>query len=116
MCRFAGALAVIGVLLCSSGAVAETTATDRRAIAALLLEVLHFRNPTTDVRIGGCRIVITTEYRRSGPKGPVIVSVIEIFTPSQELRINLSYRESEQAIWKPVIGKIRQSITVRRWP
>ena len=60
--------------------------------------------------------VLTTEYRRSGPQGPVIVSVIEIFTPSQELRINLSYRESEQAIWKPVIGKIRQSITVRRWP
>ena len=59
---------------------------------------------------------LITGYRRSGPKGPVIVSIIQVFTPSQDLRIILSYRESEQAIWKPVIGKIRQSITIRRWP
>jgi hypothetical protein len=59
---------------------------------------------------------LITEYRRSGPKGPVIVSIIQIFTPSQDLRINLSYREAEQAIWKPVIGKVYQSIVLRRFP
>lgn len=59
---------------------------------------------------------LVTEYRRSGPKGPVMVVTLQIFTPSQEISINLSYRESEQAIWRPVISKIRQSITVRRWP
>jgi len=59
---------------------------------------------------------LITVYRRSGPKGPVMVSIVQIFTPSQDLRINLSYRESEQAIWKPVIGKVYQSIIIRRWP
>ena len=67
------------------------------------------------VTISGYPTLIT-EYRRSGPKGPVIVSIVQIFTPSQDLRINLSYRESEQAIWKPVIGKIYQSIVIGRWP
>lgn len=57
---------------------------------------------------------IVTEYRRTGPKGPVFVQINQIFTPSQEVRISLSYRESEVALWKPVIGKIRQSIVIRR--
>lgn len=59
---------------------------------------------------------IVTEYRRTGPKGPVFVQINQIFTASQEIRINLSYRESEVALWKPVVGKIRHSIVVRRWP
>lgn len=59
---------------------------------------------------------IVTEFRRTGPKGPVFVQITQIFTPSQEIRINLSYRESEVALWKPVVGKIRQSVVVRRWP
>lgn len=59
---------------------------------------------------------IVTEYRRTGPKGPVFVQINQIFTASQEIRINLSYRESEVALWKPVVGKIRQSIVVTRWP
>lgn len=57
---------------------------------------------------------IVTEYRRSGPKGPVFVQTNLVFTPSQEVRINLSYREAEVALWKPVMGKIRKSIVVRR--
>jgi hypothetical protein len=56
---------------------------------------------------------IVTEYRRTGPKGSVFVHVNQIFTPSQEVRISLSYRESEVALWKPVIGKIQQSIVIR---
>ena len=57
---------------------------------------------------------IVTEYRRTGPKGPVFVQINQIFTSSQEIRINLSYRESEVALWKPVVGKIQQSIVIRR--
>jgi len=57
---------------------------------------------------------IVTEYRRTGPKGPVLVQINQIFTSSQEIRIILSYRESEVALWKPVVGKIRQSIVIRR--
>jgi len=67
----------------------------------------------------GCRVekisghpAIVTEYRRTGPKGPVLVQINQIFTSNQEIKINLSYRESEVALWKPVIGKIRQSIVV----
>lgn len=59
---------------------------------------------------------IVTEYRRTGPKGPVFVQINQVFTSSQEIRINLSYRESEMALWKPVVGKIRQSIVIRRSP
>ncbi len=57
---------------------------------------------------------LVTEYRRTGPKGPVHVQINQVFTRSQELRINLSYRESEAVLWKPVTAKIRASITVDR--
>ena len=59
---------------------------------------------------------LVTEYRRTGPKGPVFVQINLIVTGSQDIRINLSYRESEVVLWKPVIGKIRQSIIIRPWP
>ena len=49
-------------------------------------------------------------YRRSGLKGPVMVHLIQLFRISDLLRINLSYREDESALWKPVIGRIRQSV------
>jgi hypothetical protein len=59
---------------------------------------------------------IVTEYRRTGPKGPVFVQINQVFTSGQEIRINLFYRESEVALWKSVVGKIRQSIVIRRFP
>ncbi len=59
---------------------------------------------------------IVTEYRRTGPNGPVFVQINQIITSSQEIRIILSYREAEVALWKPVVGKIRKSIVIRRWP
>lgn len=59
---------------------------------------------------------IVTEYRRTGPKGPVFVQINQIFTTSQEIRINLSYRESEMALWKPVLGKIRRSLVIVNIP
>jgi hypothetical protein len=59
---------------------------------------------------------IVTEYRRTGPKGPVFVQINKIFTPEQEVGINLSYRESEVALWKPVVMKIQQSIVIRHQP
>lgn len=55
---------------------------------------------------------IVVSYRRTGPKGPVIVQTIKIYTTSQEIGINLSYRELETALWQPVILKIKHSITV----
>jgi hypothetical protein len=57
-----------------------------------------------------------TKYRRTGPKGPVSVQIIQVMTDHQEIRINLSYRDSERAIWMPVIEKMRRSIVITKWP
>jgi len=57
---------------------------------------------------------LITEYRRSGSKGPVLVSIVQVFTPNQDVRISFSYRESEQAIWKSIIEKIYKSIIIRQ--
>ena len=59
---------------------------------------------------------LVTEYRRTGPQGPVWVQLIQVFTERHEIGINLSYRESEAGLWKPVVAKIRQSIVVKPWP
>lgn len=77
-------------------------------------QLLQFYGVRKDSISGHPAIVI--EYRRSGPKGPVIVQINRVFTNSQEIGINLSYRESEAALWKPVVAKIRQSITLTKWP
>jgi len=77
-------------------------------------QLLQFYGVRKDSISGHPALVI--EYRRSGPKGPVIVQINRVFTDSQEVNINLSYRESEAALWKPVVTKIRQSITLTKWP
>jgi hypothetical protein len=53
-----------------------------------------------------------TEYRRTGPQGPVSVQLMQVFRPTDEITINLSYRESETVIWKTVIEKVRRSIVL----
>lgn len=73
--------------------------------------LIHFIGVRID-KISG-HPAIVTEYRRSGPKGPVFVQVNQVFTARQEIRINLSYREAEVALWKPVVAKIRNSIIVK---
>lgn len=105
---------------------ASITATDVRELQTEMRQNLQKLLPLQGgqlIEFFGSRIekisghpAIVTEYRRTGPKGPVFVQINQIFTSSQEIRINLSYRESEVALWKPVIDKIRQSIVVRRWP
>ena len=53
---------------------------------------------------------IVFSYRRSGPKGPVSVELIQVVRRRDYLRINLSYREDERALWMPVIMRIKNSI------
>jgi hypothetical protein len=77
-------------------------------------QLLQFYGVRKDIISGYPAIV--TEYRRSGPKGPVIVQINQVFTNSQEIKIILSYRESEAGLWKPVVGKIRKSLTLTKWP
>jgi hypothetical protein len=105
---------------------ASMTKADVRELQTVILQMLRKTLPTQGIQLiefFGSRIekisshpAIVTEYRRTGPKGPVFVQSNQIFTSNQEITINLSYRESEVALWKPVVGKIRQSIVVRRWP
>lgn len=57
---------------------------------------------------------LVTRYRRSGPKGPVIVEINQIFPGNMhDLRINLAYKESEKGLWFAVIKKIRASIKIK---
>jgi hypothetical protein len=53
---------------------------------------------------------IVFSYRRSGPKGPVSVELVQVVRRRDYLRINLSYREDERALWMPVIMRIKNSI------
>lgn len=62
--------------------------------------------------VSGCPALIT-DYRRTGVNGPVSGQVIQVMTEQQEVKIVLSYRDSEAAIWGPVIEKIRRSISVK---
>jgi hypothetical protein len=59
---------------------------------------------------------VTFEYRRTGPQGPVWVQLNQVFTGYQEVTINLSYREAEAALWRPVVAKIRNSIAIAPIP
>jgi hypothetical protein len=52
-------------------------------------------------------------YRRSGPNGPVYVQLIEVPRKADLLKINLSYRESGQVVWMPVIARIKQSFQAK---
>lgn len=56
---------------------------------------------------------LVTEYRRAGPKGDVFVQLNHIFTPQQDVQVRLSYRQAEQRLWMPVLGRIRHSLQVR---
>ena len=110
----------------SPSAFASITAADIRELQTEMRQNLQKLLPLQGnqlIEFFGSRIekisghpAIVTEYRRTGPKGPVFVQINQVFTSSQEIGINLSYRESEVALWKPVVGKIRQSIVIRRSP
>jgi hypothetical protein len=57
-------------------------------------------------------VTIVFRYRRSSPNGPVVVSLNRLFLGAKEISFNLSYREAEGALWKPIIEYITQSIKV----
>lgn len=82
-----------------------------KSLPLIGLRLLNFYGTHTD-RISGCPALVT-RYRRSGPKGPVIVEINQVITNKQQVKINLSYRESEKPLWFAVIGKIRSSIRIK---
>jgi hypothetical protein len=62
--------------------------------------------------IGGWPAIVFS-YRRSGPRGPVFVELIQVVRRLDSLQINLSYREHERVLWMPVVTRITQSIRAR---
>ncbi len=60
----------------------------------------------------GSHPALVIEYKRSGPQGPVIVQMTRLLLKNKEISLNLSYRESEAQLWKPVVRYIRQSLAV----
>lgn len=72
-----------------------------------LLQMIGVRK---DIIAGAPSIVF--EYRRTGVNGSVFVQINQVFARTQEIKINLAYRESEAALWKPLLLKIRESISL----
>lgn len=57
---------------------------------------------------------LVIRYKRSGREGPVFVSMTRLIVGKKEVSINLSYRESEQVLWRPIVEYIEKSYTVKR--
>lgn len=74
------------------------------------LEIEHYFG-TRREQISGYPALVT-DYRRNGPHGPVIVRLVQLYTPTQEVSVNLSYRESEKVLWMPVINKMYRSLDI----
>jgi len=55
---------------------------------------------------------LVIEYKRSGIRGPVVVLMTWFHLKDKQVRLNLSYRESEERLWKPIIEYVRQSLSV----
>ncbi len=87
----------------------EMEAESRQMLSQQGLQLLKYLGTTIDKLDGNPAMVIN--YRRSGPNGPVLVWTYQVLLPTATVRINLSYRESEAVLWKPVIEKIRRSFT-----
>lgn len=63
------------------------------------------------VTVGGHPSLVA-EYSRTGPKGPVLVQITSLYLDGKEMRLTLSYRESEAGLWKPIVAYIGQSLSV----
>ncbi|MBA3805861.1 MAG: hypothetical protein H0X14_09160 [Acidobacteria bacterium] len=82
----------------------------QKSLAAQNLKVIEFYGVRREYV--GKHPALVTEYKRSGPQGPVIVQMTRLFLGQKEISLNLSYRESEAQLWKPIIQYIRKSLTV----
>lgn len=72
------------------------------------LEVL--KDLGAQVILVGGHPALDVAYRRTGPHGPVIVHLVQVYGPSTTLTVNLSYRESEQGLWLATLRRIAGSI------
>lgn len=84
----------------------------QRSLAVQNLKLLEYE-PVRKVVIDG-HPALSISYRRSGLQGPVRAKQMRLFVAKKEISLNLSYRESEEATWKPIVGYIEKSFRVKK--
>lgn len=82
----------------------------QEALSAQNMKIIEFYGVRRE--FVGKHPALVIEYKRSGLQGPVIVQMTRLFLGEKEISLNLSYRESEGQLWKPIIQYIRKSLTV----
>jgi hypothetical protein len=53
-------------------------------------------------------------YKRSGLHGPVLVRMTRLVVGPKEISLNLSYKESEEGLWKAIIAYIEKSLRIEK--
>lgn len=56
------------------------------------------------------------QYRRTGMKGPVLVTQVRTYFEDKEISVWLSYRESEAILWKGMTAYMRESLSIQDSP
>lgn len=57
---------------------------------------------------------MVSQYRRTGIKGNVFVETYSIATDYQTVNLTMSCRENEKIIWKPVLDKVKRSLSIKK--
>jgi len=83
-----------------------------RSLAQGGLSVIEFY-PIEKREIDG-QPALFINYKRTGPQGPVIVRMTRLVVGNKEISLNLSYRESESVLWKPIIGYMEKSLRIAK--
>jgi len=92
--------------------------TVRNEMEAMSMQLLPRQNLAFIETLGidkekyGSYPAISFQLLRTGPKGPVVVDIIQVWRSDGIVTVNLAYRESEAALWKAVIARIKRSITI----
>jgi hypothetical protein len=102
------------VLVATDAEIAELGSTMRQtfeqAFAKQDVQMIRFDGVRREIVDGHPSLVI--EYVRSGPQGPVVVQMTRLLIGEKEVSLNLSYRQSEAGLWKPVVAYMRSTFHV----
>lgn len=71
---------------------------------------------TTKEEIAGFPAIVALARRTDDAEGKetALVWVIQIFASGRTYRLNLAYRESEAAVWKPILERVKTSIRIEK--
>lgn len=81
-----------------------------RSLASLNQRVIRFVGIRREIVDGHPALVM--EYVRSGADGPVAVQMTRLFIGKKEISLNLSYRQREAGLWRPVVDYMRSTFRV----